>query len=63
MDEKGAWIACPIGEEVVVLIGIKEMYVRVPKNRLSITIVKSISTDGKAIPPLVIIPSATIMVS
>jgi hypothetical protein len=39
------------------------MYVRVPKNRLSITIIKSISTDSKAIPPLVTIPSATIIVS
>jgi hypothetical protein len=29
MDEKGARIACPNGEEVVVSIGIKEMYVRV----------------------------------
>jgi hypothetical protein len=63
MDEKGAQLACPIGEEVVVPIGIKEMYVGVPENRLSVTIVESISTDGKAIPPLVIIPSATIMVS
>lgn len=63
MDEKGARIACPIGEEVVVLIGIKEMYVGVLKNRLSVTIIKSISTDSKAIPPLVIIPSVTIMVS
>ena len=63
MDEKGAWIACPIGEEVVVLIGIKEMYVGVPENRLSLTIIKSISTDSKAIPPLVIVPSIMIMVS
>lgn len=50
-------------EEVVVPIGIKEMYVGVPENRLSVTIIKSISADGKAIPPLVIIPSAMIMVS
>ena len=39
------------------------MYVGVPENCLSITIVESISADGKAIPPLVIIPSVTIMVS
>jgi hypothetical protein len=31
MDEKGCCIACPSGEEVVVPIGIKEMYVRVPE--------------------------------
>jgi hypothetical protein len=63
MDEKGAQIACPAGEEVVVPIGIKEMYIGVPENRLSVTIVESISADGKAIPPLVIIPGVTIMVS
>jgi hypothetical protein len=63
MDEKGAQIACPIGEEVVVPIGIKEIYIGVPKNHLSLTIVKSISIDSKAISPLVIVPSVTIMVS
>jgi hypothetical protein len=39
------------------------MHVGVPENRLSLTIIKSISTDGKAIPPLVIVPSIMIMVS
>jgi hypothetical protein len=39
------------------------MYVKVPKNCLSVTIIKSISVDSKAIPPLVIIPSVTIIVS
>ena len=63
MDEKGARIACPAGEEVVVPIGIKEIYVGVPENRLSLTIIESISADGKAIPPVVIVPGVTIMVS
>ena len=36
MDEKGAQIACPAGEEVVVPVGIKEMYIGVPENRLSV---------------------------
>jgi hypothetical protein len=61
MDEKGARIACPAGEEVVVPVGIKEMYIGVPQNRLSVTIVECISADGKAIPPLVIVPSVMIM--
>jgi hypothetical protein len=52
-----------VGEEVVVPIGIKEIYVGVPKNRLSLTIVESISIDGMAIPPLVIVPSITIIES
>jgi len=63
IDKKGAWIACLAKEEVVVLIRIKEMYVGVPENRLSLTIVKFISVNGKAILPLVIVPSVTIMVS
>ena len=39
------------------------MYVRVPENRLSFTIIKGIFADGKAIPPLVIVPSIMIIVS
>jgi hypothetical protein len=63
MDEKGARIACPAGEEVIVPIGIKEMYVGVPENRLSVTVVESISADGRSIPPLIIIPGILIMES
>jgi hypothetical protein len=39
------------------------MYIRVPKNRLSLTIIKSISTDRKAIPLVVIVLGVTIIVS
>jgi hypothetical protein len=63
MDEKGARIACPAGEEVVVPVGIKEMYVGIPENRMSLTVIESISADGKAIPPVVIVPGTMIMVS
>jgi hypothetical protein len=63
MDEKGARIACPVGEEVVVPIGIKEMYVGIPENRVSLTVIESISADGIAIPPIVIVPGTMIMVS
>src|SRR4029077_20977410 len=63
MDEKGCRIACPAGKEVVVPIEIKEMYVGVPENRLSLTVIESISADSKAIPPVVIVPGGTIMES
>jgi hypothetical protein len=63
IDKKGCRIACLLGEEVVVLIKIKEIYVRVPENRLFMTVVESISADGKAIPLLVIVPSRNIIVS
>lgn len=63
IDEKGARICVPVGEEVVVLIRIKEMYIGIPKNRMSLTIIECISADGKAIPPVVIVLSVMIMVS
>jgi hypothetical protein len=63
MDEKGARVYIPIGEEVVVPIGIKEIYTGIPENRISLTIIESISADGKAILPVVIVPGVIIMVS
>jgi hypothetical protein len=63
MDEKEARICVPVGEEIVVLIGIKEMYTGIPKNRMSLTVIECISADGKAIPPVVIVPGVMIIVS
>jgi hypothetical protein len=40
-----------------------EMYIRVLKNRLVVTVVKSIFADGKAISPLIIMPSKNIIMS
>jgi hypothetical protein len=48
---------------VIIPVGIKEMYVKVPENRLFVTVVKSISADGKAIPPLVIVSDRNIIMS
>jgi hypothetical protein len=53
----------PAREEVVVPIGIKEMYTGIPENRISLIIIESISTDSKAILPVVIVPGVIIMVS
>jgi hypothetical protein len=39
------------------------MYVKVPENRLSLTVIESIFTDSKSIPPLVIMPGKNIIVS
>jgi len=55
IDEKGARIACPSRKEVVVPIGIKEMYVGIPENRISLIVIESICANGKAIPPVIII--------
>jgi hypothetical protein len=63
MDEKGARFVCLARQEVVVLIGIKEMYISIPENRLSIIIIESISADKKVIPPVVIVPRKKIIAS
>jgi hypothetical protein len=48
---------------VIIPIRIKEMYVKMPENRLFVAVVESISADGKAIPPLVIVPGRNIIMS
>jgi hypothetical protein len=63
MDEKGACVCMPIGEEVVVPIGIKEMYIGIPENHLSITIIECILANGRAIPLVIIVPSVMIIAS
>jgi hypothetical protein len=45
----------------VVLVGITEMYIRIPKNRISITVIKCICANGIAI-PLVIIALGTMII-
>jgi hypothetical protein len=61
MDKKRTRIICPAREEIIILIGVKEIYIGVLQNRLSITVVECISADRKAIPLLVIIPGIMIM--
>jgi hypothetical protein len=39
----------------VVLVGIKEMYIRIPKNYILITVIKYIYTNRTAIPLVIII--------
>jgi hypothetical protein len=63
MDEKGARVYMLAREEIVVLIGIKEIYTGIPENRISLTIIESISINNKVILPVVIIPRVMIMVS
>ena len=53
----------PLGKEVVVLIRIKEIYIGILENRMSLIIIKYISIDSKVIPLVVIIPRIIIIVS
>jgi len=53
----------PAGEEVVVPLGVKEIYTGIPENHISVTIMESISADRKAIPPVIIVKGVIIMAS
>ena len=62
MDETGARVACPKGEEVVVPIHVKELYTLSPENRKSLTIIETIYADGREpLPPFIICPGKQIM--
>jgi hypothetical protein len=52
-----------VREEVVILIGVIEIYIEVPENRLSMTVVEYISTNRRLIPPLIIIKGVIIIAS
>ena len=57
MDESGARVRCPGGEDVVVLIEVKELYTASPENRKSVTVIKTVITDRREpLPPFVIAP-------
>jgi len=64
IDESGARVRCPKGEEVVVPIEVKEMYTSLLENRKSVIIIKAVSADGREpLPPLVICLGKRIMES
>jgi hypothetical protein len=63
INKKGCRITCLAGEEVIVLVEIKEMYIGIPENRMFLTVIESIFVDRKAIPPVVIVPGKNIMVN
>jgi len=50
-DETGVRVGCPGWEEVVVPTWIKELYTASPENRKSLTVIESISADGRKPPP------------
>jgi hypothetical protein len=55
MDKKKARVIYPSGQEVMVPIRIKEIYIRIPENYISLIIIKNISIDRKSILLVVII--------
>jgi hypothetical protein len=63
IDKKGCWIACLASKEVIVSVRIKKIYIGIPENRMSLTVIKSISADKKAIPSVVIVLRKNIIVN
>jgi len=55
MDEKGARLACLGGQQVVVPVEVEEIYVGIPKNRLSVTVIETIRTNRTTPTPLAVI--------
>ena len=53
----------PLGKEIVVLIRIKEIYIGILENRMSLIIIKYISIDSKVISLVIIIPGIIIIIS
>jgi hypothetical protein len=63
INKKGCQIACLASKEVIVPVEIKKIYIGIPKNRMSLTVIKSISADKKAIPSVVIVPRKNIIIN
>lgn len=62
MDESGARVGCPGGENIIVPTDIKELYTASPENRKSVTVIETIHADGREpLPPFVIAPGQKIM--
>ena len=61
MDETGFRVGIPGGEQVLVPVGVHELYTPSPENRSSVTIVEAVSASGQVIPPVLIIQGKTHM--
>ena len=63
MDETGFRVGIPGGEQVLVPVGVHELYTPSPENRSSVTVVEAVSATGEVIPPVLIIQGKTHMES
>jgi hypothetical protein len=63
INKKGCQIACLVSKKVIVLIRIKKMYIRIPENRMFLTVIKNISANRKAILFIIIVLKKNIIVN
>jgi hypothetical protein len=61
IDKKRTRLVCPARQEIVVLVGIIEIYVGIPENRIFITVIEYICANRTAIPPVIIAPGTMII--
>ena len=55
IDKLGARVGCLRGENIIIPIKVKELYIASPENRKSITIVKTIYANRRdPLPPFII---------
>jgi hypothetical protein len=63
INKKGCQIAYLTNKKVIVLVRIKEMYIRILKNRMFLTVIKSIFANKKAISFIIIVSKKNIIVN
>jgi len=61
MDETGFRVGIPGGQTVIVPREVTELYTPSPENRISITVIESVCSNGTVIAPVLIIPGKTHM--
>jgi len=55
IDEKGCRLAYPGGQDIVVPLEVQEIYIGIPENRLSVTVIETIRANRQCLTPLVVI--------
>ena len=61
IDKKRYYLTCSPSQEIIVPLDIKEMYIGILENRLSLIVIKCICTTRIAILPIIIILGNTII--
>jgi hypothetical protein len=56
MDETGFRVGIPSGQKVIVPRNITDLYTMSPENRVSITVIETVSSTGATIAPVLILP-------
>ena len=47
INKSSVYVRCPAGEQVIVLLNIKELYTTSPKNKKSVTVIKTVYTNSR----------------